>query len=74
MDVKSKCCNADIQSNQKITCSDDCHEKFIVKMLEEHGTYKKVIDQDSGLAYKIPTRLIIEKGLRQQDLMNYPRW
>ena len=64
----------DSSSNHKITCSDDCHEKFIQNMLEEYGTYKKVIDQDSGIAYRIPTRLIIEEGLRQQDLKNYPRW
>ena len=74
IDYKSVCCNSDVEIHSKPTCGDDCHEKFIVKMLEEYGTYKKVIDQASGLAYKIPTRLIIEKGLRQQDLMNYPRW
>lgn len=74
MDVKSGCCNADIESHTKITCGNYCHEKFILKMIHEHGLYKKVIDQESSIAYKIPTRLIIEDGLRQQDLKNYPRW
>jgi len=74
MDVKSVCCKADIESHQKITCGDSCHEKFIIKMLQEHGLFKKVIDMDSGIAYKIPTRLIIEEGLRQEELKNYPTW
>jgi len=74
MDVKSVCCNADIESHQKITCGDYCHEKFIIKMLQEHGLFKKVVDIESGISYKIPTRLIIEEGLRQKDLKNYPTW
>ncbi len=74
MDVKSVCCNADIESHQKITCGDYCHEKFIIKMIQEHGCSKKVVDIESGIAYKIPTRLIIEEGLRQKDLQNYPTW
>ena len=43
-------------------------------MLQEHGLFKKVVDIESGIAYKIPTRLIIEEGLRQKDLKNYPTW
>ena len=74
MDVKSICCNADIESHQKITCGDYCHEKFIVKMMCEHGLYKKVTDQESGISYKVPTRVIIEEGIRYQDLKRYPTW
>ncbi len=74
MDVKSGCCNADIESHQKITCGENCHEKFIIKMLQEQGLFKKVVDMDSGIAYKVSTRLIIEEGLRQKDLKNYPIW
>ncbi len=74
MDVKSQCCNSDIESHQKITCGNFCHEKFIIKMMKEHGLFKKVIDIETGIAYKIPTRLIIEEGLRQTELKNYPVW
>ena len=74
MDVKSGCCDSDIESHQKITCGEYCHDKFIVKMIHEHGLYKKVIDQETNIAYKIPTRLIIEEGLRQENLKNYPQW
>ena len=66
--------NSDIESHQKITCGDYCHEKFILQMIKEHGMFKKVVDITSGINYKVPTRLIIEDGLRQQDLKNYPTW
>lgn len=74
MDVKSVCCNSDIELNQKITCGDNCHEKFVIKMIQEHGLFKKVIDQTTNIAYKVPTRTIIEEGLKQEDLENYPVW
>jgi len=38
------------------------------------GAYKKVIDLETGRAHRVPTREIIEKGLRQVDLKNYPEW
>lgn len=75
MDVKSVCCNYDIELNQKITCGKkNCHEKFVIKMIQEHGLFKKVIDQTTNIAYKVPTRTIIEEGLKQEDLENYPVW
>ncbi len=74
MDVKSVCCNADIQSNNKITCGSKCHEKFVLKMIKKYGLYKKVMDQQTNTAYKIPTRLIIEDGVTQKELKNYPVW
>lgn len=74
IDIKSICCNSDVEIHSKITCSNYCHEKFIIKMLQEHGLFKKIIDTTTGKQYKIPTRVIIEDGLRQQDLKNYPLW
>jgi len=74
VDIKSTCCNSDIESHQRITCGDDCHEKFIEKMLTEHGLFKKVIDQETNIAYKVPTRIIIEEGLKQEELKNFPEW
>lgn len=58
----------------KITCCDDHHEEFIQKLELQFGTYKKVLDMDTGVTFKVPVRDIIEKGLKQQDLKNYPEW
>ena len=74
MDVKSVCCRSDIQSHQKITCSNYCHDKFLEQMIQRHGIFKKVIDAQTGLAYKIPTIIIIEDGLAQENLKKYPLW
>ena len=44
------------------------------KLLEQHGYFKKVIDQKTGIAYKVPTRIIITEGLNYADLPKYPLW
>lgn len=63
-----------IDSNDSITCSTVCHE-ILVKFLEMvFGTAKKVIDMNTNLEYRIPTRDIIEKGLNHDDLTKYPLW
>ena len=74
MDIKSVCCKADVDTFNKITCSDSCHEKFIQKMIRENGIYKKVVDLQSNITYRIPTRLIIEQGILQEELKKHPRW
>ncbi|GAF67782.1 unnamed protein product, partial [marine sediment metagenome] len=33
---------------------------------------KKVVDIETGRTHMVPTRDIIENGLRHQDLKNYP--
>lgn len=58
----------------KMTCSVNCHEKFVEFCEGQYGISKKVIDQTTGISYKVPTRDIIEKGLKWKDLLNYPRW
>ena len=59
----------------RMTCGrDDCHEKFVAQMETEFGHFKKVVDVTTGKVYRVPTRDIIERGLRFQDLPNYPEW
>jgi len=73
-DIKSKCCNADIEMNNKITCSKFCHDLYVIKKIAVDGLFKKVVDLESGKAHKIPTKLIIEEGIIQQDLKKFPEW
>lgn len=58
----------------RMTCSEDCHEKFVHEVEEEFGKYKKVVDMATGKAYRVPTREIIERGLKHSDLERYPEW
>ena len=58
----------------KMTCSDLCHEKFIEFCEGQYGISKKVVDQTTGISYKVPTKDIVEKGLKWKDLAKYPRW
>ena len=50
------------------------NQKNLKEMIKEFGEYKQVIDAKSGVAYKVPTKDIITKGLKQQDLDKYPIW
>jgi len=74
LDLKSTCCNADVNVQQKITCSELCHIRFVDLLIEEKGDYQKVIDVESGKAHKVPTPLIIENGITLMDLKCYPLW
>jgi len=57
------------------TCgSDECHEKLVDWLVEEFGEFKKVVDAESGIAYRVPMRDILERGLRYANLLNYPKW
>lgn len=73
-DAKSKCCNYDVFFQGRMTCSNSCHEKFIDDMEKQFGKYKKVMHETTGRTYKIPTRYIIEFGLRGEELPNFPEW
>ncbi len=66
-------CGVKIHEN-RLTCSDDCHEKAVDFIEGQFGVYKKVVDAVSGNIYRVPVRDIIELGLKQQDLKNYPAW
>ncbi len=58
----------------KLTCCENCHEKFVEFCERQYGISKNVTDQTTGISYKVPTRDIIEKGLRGEDLTRYPLW
>jgi len=74
LDIKSTCCNADVNIDSKMTCSDFCHEIFVEHQIKEKGEFQKIIDLETGRAHAVSTRLIIEKGLTQPYLKNFPLW
>ncbi|MBA7550702.1 hypothetical protein ES705_43225 [subsurface metagenome] len=57
---------------REFTCSDECHEMFKQKLIKEFGEYKIVVDLTTGKEHRVPTADIIEKGISQEDLKNYP--
>lgn len=74
LDIKSKCCGADVKFLGRITCSEKCHEDFVAACEDKFGKVKKIIDETMMIAYKVPTRDIIEKGIKWEDLSGYPLW
>jgi len=53
---------------------DVSREELIQKLIARFGEFKKVVRMRTGVAYKVPTREILEHGLREQDLDRYPLW
>lgn len=70
-DARSTCCGADVQISRRITCSGPCHEELVRRLVDEFGEYKVVVDAE-GVRHMVPTRYIIERGLRHDELRNFP--
>ena len=43
------------------------------QIIEKFGEFKKVTSH-RGIAYKVPTIVIMREGLREEDLSNFPLW
>jgi len=74
LDIKSVCCNSDVQLTNKITCSEACHEVLVQDLTKEFGEFRKVVTADGKKSYKVPVRYIIENGLNVDDLGQFPEW
>ncbi len=57
----------------KAAC-DGKRERLIQELIARFGEFKKVVRMRTGVAYKVPTRDILVKGIREQDLDQYPKW
>ena len=42
-------------------------------IIKEYGEFKKVINH-KGIAYRVPTIVIIREGIKEQDLYQFPLW
>jgi len=58
----------------RATCSPECHEKMIEQLEQEFGTDKKVARTSTGEEFRVPLRDIVEKGIKERDLDQYPKW
>lgn len=59
----------------RVTCGKpECHEQLVANMISAFGEFKKIIRIRSGEAFRVPVRDIIEKGVNERDLDQYPRW
>ena len=52
----------------------ESRERLIQELIARFGEFKKVVRMRTGVAYKVPTRDILEKGIREKDLDQYPLW
>lgn len=67
-------CSLPVTVSGNMTCSEKCHNEFVKLSEKKFGIMKRVVDATTGIAYKVPTKDIIEKGLAWKDLTKYPIW
>ncbi len=67
-------CGTPYFGGRQFTCSDVCHDELVRRLIAKVGEFKMVIRASTGEAFKVPTRDIIEKGVREQELDQYPKW
>jgi hypothetical protein len=72
VDVKSACCHADVEIWQRTTCSDDCHEEYVRRLEREFGAEKIIVDAVTGLRHRVPTRVLVERGISHDKLARFP--
>ena len=78
--MSRKCfiCDKLYEPGRELTCSEGCHEKLVEQLTErlvaEFGEFKKMVRQSTGVAYRVPVRDIIEKGVKEEELNQYPLW
>jgi len=72
--MTQKCfvCGKLYEEGREMACSDACHDELVSRLIAEFGEFKKVVDQTTGTAYRVPTRDIIERGIKWRDLDRYP--
>jgi len=67
-------CGKVYDRGRELTCFEGCHEQLVERLIARFGEYKKVVRMRTGVAYKVPTKDIVELGLREQELDRYPVW
>lgn len=55
-----------------MTCSPACHEKLVTQFEKEFGETKRVTSIKTGKTHLVPTRHIIEHGLKESELGKFP--
>ncbi|GEM_PF-1179730 len=60
-------------SEGHMTCSPEHHEAFLMLLEREFGTHKKITRMTTGETFLVPVRDIVEKGVKEHDLDQYPK-
>ena len=60
--------------NGQTTCSNPCHELLVAFIEATYGRYKKIGRASTGQFFRVPTRDLIEKGIKESELDQYPPW
>jgi len=61
-----------IARGRAYTCDEACHGTWIASLLQKFGETREITHLESGKVYAVPTRVILEQGIKGSDLEKYP--
>lgn len=62
----------DREATGNITCSQECHDKLVVVWEKTFGMDRILVDGVTGKKYRVPIRRIIERGIKYEELSQFP--
>jgi hypothetical protein len=55
-----------------LTCDLICHRAWLAQVIARLGPTKRITSLETGKTHLVPTRDLLEKGIRGADLPRYP--
>lgn len=53
-------------------CDDKCLQTWIESLVAQYGETRPITDLETGKVHAVPTRVILEAGIKGSDLAQYP--
>ncbi len=74
MDGVCPACGATIPlaRGRAYTCDEVCHAQWIEALIRQYGETRPITHLETGKVYAVPTRVILESGIKGSDLAKYP--
>ncbi len=57
---------------RQLTCDDVCHRVWIERLIAAYGETRRIVDLSTGKTHLVPTRVILEQGVKGSDVSTYP--
>jgi hypothetical protein len=61
-----------LQRGRMYTCDEACHGAWMEQLVQQFGETRPITDLSTGKVYAVPTRVILESGIKGSDLAQYP--
>ncbi len=61
-----------LKRGRSFTCDEACHHTWVEGIIKKFGETRPITSMETGKVYAVPTRVILEQGIKGSDLEKYP--